>query len=146
MDAISSEGGLTIIITRARIESTISREGTHPLALWNGVAQLLVFQLISFALVILAWSRLLQILVGCASFCPGECLIGTVLSYQGVVDSVISGAWVLIEWSRISLCGHRVLWRLQAKLRALVIIAGAWHKLLPDEVGPLRRLPHLVFG
>ena len=59
MNAISSEGDLTIIVSRARIKSTISRQGTHPLALRNGVAQVLVLQLISLALVVLARSRLL---------------------------------------------------------------------------------------
>jgi hypothetical protein len=61
MDAIFSKGDLAIIITRARIKSTISRQRTHPLALWNGVAQVLVLQLIPLALVILAWARLLWV-------------------------------------------------------------------------------------
>ena len=59
MDAISSEGDLTIIVSRARIKSTISRQGTHPLTLRNGVAQVLVLQLVPLALVVLARARLL---------------------------------------------------------------------------------------
>jgi hypothetical protein len=61
MDAISSEGDLTIIISRTRIKSTISRQWTHYLTLWNGVAQVLVLKLISLALVVLARARLLRV-------------------------------------------------------------------------------------
>jgi hypothetical protein len=61
MDAISSEGDLTIIISRTRIKSTISRQWTHSLTLWNGVAQVLVLKLISLALVVLARARLLWV-------------------------------------------------------------------------------------
>jgi hypothetical protein len=61
MDAIFSKGDLAIIITRARIKSTISRQWTHPLALWDGVAQVLVLHLIPLALVILAGARLLWV-------------------------------------------------------------------------------------
>jgi hypothetical protein len=59
MDAISSKGSLAIIVSRTRIKSTISRQGTHPLTLWNGVAQVLILQLVPLALLVLARARLL---------------------------------------------------------------------------------------